>query len=138
MTRSEPNSANADPMLRVLVVDDSSFLHSILRVSLKRYADCQISYATNGLEALERIGEAEPDLILLDVNMPVMDGLEFLGYLRERGTLERVPVVIISTEGEEDDLERGLEAGATAYLRKPFKEPELHDLLDRVLSARGR
>ena len=133
MTRSEPNSASADTMLRVLVVDDSSFLHSILRVSLKRYADCQIAYAKNGLEALEQIAEAEPDLILLDVNMPVMDGLEFLGHLKERGVAERVPIVIISTEGEEADLERGIEAGATAYLPKPFKERELHDLLDRVL-----
>lgn len=125
-------------MLRVLVVDDSSFLHSILRVSLRRYCDCDIAYANNGAEALEQLDQAEPNLILLDINMPVMSGLELLAHLRERGVLERVPVIIVSTEGEEHDVERGLEAGATAYLRKPFKEPELHELLDRVVGARGQ
>lgn len=120
-------------MLRILVVDDSSFLHSILRISLRRYCDCQIGYAKHGAEALETLREAEPDLILLDVNMPVMSGLEFLAHLKEGGVLDRVPVIIVSTEGEEEDVIRGLEAGATAYLRKPFKEVELHRLLDRVV-----
>ncbi len=119
-------------MLSFLVVDDSSFLHSILKVSLRRYCDCQITYANNGAEALEALREREPDLILLDVNMPVMSGLEFLSHVGE-SALERVPVIIVSTEGEEEDVVRGLEAGATAYLRKPFKEAELHDLLDRVV-----
>jgi two-component system, chemotaxis family, chemotaxis protein CheY len=120
-------------MLRILVVDDSSFLHSILRISLRRYCECQIAYAKHGADALGKLKDDEPDLILLDVNMPVMSGLEFLAHLKEGGVLKRVPVIIVSTEGEEEDVVRGLEAGATAYLRKPFKEAELHDLLDRVM-----
>lgn len=121
-------------ILRILVVDDSSFLHSIFRVSLRRLYDCEISYAKNGLEALSSIEEkGEPDLILLDVNMPVMDGLELLGELRGLGVIERVPVIIISTEGEEADVLRGLEAGARGYLRKPFTQAELHDIISRVM-----
>ncbi len=121
--------------VRILVVDDSPFLHSLLRVSLRRYCDCEIAHAKNGLEALSEVEIAEPDLIFLDINMPVMDGLEALDRLRERGVAPRIPVVIISTEGSSEDVERGFAAGAAAYLRKPFQEPELHALLERILGA---
>ena len=88
----------------------------------------------NGQEALDAIGQhGEPDLVFLDVNMPVMDGLEFLATSVGAGLAERVPVVIVSTEGRDEDVQRGLDAGAREYLRKPFQVPALLATVRRLL-----
>jgi two-component system, chemotaxis family, chemotaxis protein CheY len=120
-------------MKKLLVVDDSILIHTLCRQLLGQARDVSLSFAKNGEEALKVIAAEEPSLILLDVNMPVMDGLECLRQLGERGVSARVPVVIISTEGEEDDVRRGLDGGARAYLRKPFKFHELRALVDQML-----
>lgn len=121
-------------MRRILVVDDSPLLQSMFKLTLRSLPDCEVTFAKHGLEALDQIAQnGEPQLILLDINMPVMDGLEFMHELERTGVKDRVPVVIISTEGKEEDVLRGLEAGAKAYLRKPFAPHELRDLLERVM-----
>src|SRR5690348_3297880 len=98
----------------------------MLRSFLARVDGLSISFAQNGKEALDHIErEGDPNLILLDVNMPVMNGLEFLAELATRRGRGRIPVIIVSTEGKEHDILRGLEAGARAYLRKPFTAEEL-------------
>lgn len=123
-------------MYRILVVDDSALLHSMFELTLAQLPDCHLSFAKNGMEALEKLSsEGEPDLILLDINMPVMDGLEFMTKLRSIGALPRVSVVIVSTEDREADVLRGLEAGAKAYLRKPFTPTDLHRIVTQVLVA---
>lgn len=122
-------------MLRILVVEDSSVVQAIVKAALRRYEHTAV-YAGNGVEALEAIArDGEPDLILVDVNMPRMNGLELLGQLGATGTVPRVPAIIVSTEGEEDDVRRGLEAGARAYLRKPFRGEQLCAVIDSVLAA---
>jgi two-component system, chemotaxis family, chemotaxis protein CheY len=122
-------------MQRILVVEDSSLVVSIIRLALRRYHPCQVTCTTNGVEALDAISrEGEPDLVLLDVNMPRMNGLELLQELRALGAVPRVPVIIVSTEGEEADVQRGLEAGARAYLRKPFRGEQLCALIDDVMA----
>jgi two-component system chemotaxis response regulator CheY len=121
-------------MRQILVVDDSEIMHSFMRLLLTRMKDYKVRFLKNGQEALEAIGaHGEPSLILLDINMPVMNGLEFLGRLSELGLVKRVPVILVSTEGRDEDILRGLEAGAKAYLRKPFKPNELHDVIEKVL-----
>ena len=121
-------------MKRVLVVDDSSMIRALFRHSLAGAKDIRVREARNGQEALDAISaDGEPDLIFLDVNMPVMDGLEFLATSAGAGLVERVPVVIVSTEGREEDVQRGLDAGARAYLRKPFKPAELVPLVEKLL-----
>jgi two-component system chemotaxis response regulator CheY len=120
-------------MARILIVDDSSVMHAYHRQVLSALPDCRLSFARHGKEALAKLEvEGRPDVIVLDINMPVMDGLEFLARLRAL-PLERVPVIIVSTEGREDDLRRGLEAGGDGYVRKPFKPKELQDLVRRFL-----
>src|SRR5439155_6667034 len=105
-------------MRQILVVDDSEVMHSFMRLLLNRRKDYQVRFLKNGREALDTITSyGEPSLILLDINMPVMSGLELLGQLTELGLTPRVPVILISTEGKEEDVLRGLEAGAKAYLR---------------------
>src|SRR5437870_8496675 len=118
---------------KVLVVDDSELVHKMHTVVLQKYRGCEILHAYNGVEALQLL-HANPDveLILLDINMPVMDGLSFLTARRESGVFQSVPVIVISTEGSEDDARRGIAAGADAYLTKPFRPAELHGLIDGV------
>ena len=121
-------------MRQILVVDDSEVMHSFMRLLLTKKKDCQVRFLKNGQEALDTIQSVgEPSLILLDINMPVMNGLELLAHLTELGLTSRVPVILVSTEGRDEDVLRGLESGAKAYLRKPFRPQELHQMIDRVL-----
>jgi two-component system chemotaxis response regulator CheY len=125
-------------MKRILVVDDSSMIRALFRHSLANAKEYRIREARNGQEALDAIAaDGEPDIIFLDVNMPVMDGLEFLATSAGAGLVERVPVVIVSTEGREEDVQRGLDAGARAYLRKPFQPAELMPLVEQLTGEAG-
>ncbi len=121
-------------MRRVLIVDDSNILRHLIKVFLSTSKDLEVAAVNNGKEGLDHIVEhGPPALVLLDVNMPVMNGIEFLGELARLGLKDKVSVVIISTEGKEDDVLRGLQAGAKAYLRKPFTQKELQQIIERVI-----
>lgn len=122
----------------VLVVDDSSLLHRMYGMFLRSYRthELDVHFAMNGREALTKLAQlTETRLILLDINMPVMSGLEFLEHRNRESVFRHIPVVIVSTEGSEADIERGLRSGAKAYLVKPFKPEELRAVLDRVFGA---
>jgi len=115
---------------KILVVDDSKLIHKMFEVLLRQFS---LAHAYDGLEALENLGRyAEIDLILLDINMPRMSGLEFLNQVKADPSFKSIPVVIISTEGKEEDTIRGLEAGATAYIKKPFGNQELLEVIQRI------
>ncbi len=123
-------------MKRILIVDDSSMILALFRQALSGLAGCHLHTVRNGQEALDAIRvHGEPDLVFLDVNMPVMDGLEFLATSVGAGLADRVPVVIVSTEGRDEDVQRGLDAGARAYLRKPFQIPALLALARQLLGS---
>ncbi|HJX29228.1 MAG TPA: response regulator [Thermoanaerobaculia bacterium] len=112
---------------KVLVVDDSKLMHKMYEVMLRQYP---LVYASDGRQALDRLQEhADIDLVLLDINMPNMNGLEFLAQIRSNGTHKELPVIIISTEGRDEDTQRGLEAGASAYIKKPFHS---EDILEKI------
>ena len=108
---------------RILAVDDSKLMLRMYEVMLRTFP---VVFASDGLEALSKLDEhAEIDLVLLDVNMPNMTGLEVLERLRGSGALDRLAVIIVSTEGHDGQIQRGLEAGATAYITKPFDSDKL-------------
>jgi two-component system chemotaxis response regulator CheY len=108
---------------KVLVVDDSKLLHRMFDMMLRQFP---LVHAYDGREALERLAEhGDVDLILLDMNMPRMNGLEFLAAVKAQPLTAHIPVVIVTTEGKEEDTERGLKAGASAYVKKPFRNEEL-------------
>src|SRR5689334_15283051 len=110
---------------KILVVDDSPLLHQMYRLVLNRY-QCTLLDAANGKEAFELLAaHADVDLILLDINMPVMNGVQFLEKASAAGLLDKYPVIVISTEGKEDDTLRALRLGARAYLKKPFQSRDL-------------
>jgi two-component system chemotaxis response regulator CheY len=115
---------------KILVADDSKLMHKMYEVMLRQYA---LVFAADGRQALDRLNEhPDIDLVLLDVNMPNMNGLEFLAQLRSDGTRAELPVIIISTEGREEDTIRGMEAGATAYIKKPFHTEEILAVIARL------
>jgi two-component system, chemotaxis family, chemotaxis protein CheY len=122
--------------LRVLIVDDSSVMRKIVERAL-RSAGLELSEvleATNGAEGLIAAEKGGLDLILSDINMPVMDGLEFLRNLRTIAVAKGVPVVMISTEGSEAHVVEALSLGARGYLRKPFTSEQLKE---RVMPLLG-
>jgi two-component system chemotaxis response regulator CheY len=121
---------------KILIVDDSSFMHSMYDIVLKKTGGCQVLHALNGAEGLNLLGQ-HPDcsLIILDINMPEMNGLEFIGHYRTSGLPRLAPIIIVSTEGKEEDTRRGLEAGAVAYLKKPFQPADLQALVRGVMAG---
>lgn len=122
--------------IRVLIVDDSSVMRKIVERSLQR-ADMnlvQVLEAGNGMEAIAALNGNKVDLILCDINMPVMDGLEFVKQLPSVENARGVPVVMITTEGSEDHVVQALSAGARGYIRKPFTPDQVKDHVLPLLS----
>lgn len=119
---------------KVLVVDDSNLILRMYRLVLQRYG-CEIVDAMNGAEALEVLSrENGVDLILLDINMPVMNGLDFLRKVQSESLYRHIPIIIVSTEGKEEDTLRGISMGARGYVKKPFKPSDLHILIERIFA----
>ncbi|NVO00508.1 MAG: response regulator [Geobacteraceae bacterium] len=117
---------------KVLVVDDSALIHQMYRLVMNRYS-CSIVDAMNGQEALDLLAaQKDVDLILLDINMPVMNGLQFMEKAAPLGIVSSVPIIIISTEGKEEDTIRGLKLGARGYMKKPFHPSALHELIEKI------
>ncbi|MBJ6752412.1 response regulator [Geomonas sp. Red421] len=122
---------------KVLVVDDSEMIHKMYRLVLNRY-NCEILDAMDGQQALDMLETHQGiQLILLDINMPVMNGVQFLEKAGALGYPQRIPVVIISTEGKEGDTIRGLQLGAKGYVKKPFNPTLLHELIEKLLLPSG-
>jgi two-component system, chemotaxis family, chemotaxis protein CheY len=117
---------------KVLVVDDSALIHQMYKMVLMRYR-CQIVDAINGQDGLDKLAK-HPDvnLILLDINMPVMNGIEFIKKVKAAGKFEHIPIVMVSTEGKEEDTLRGLALGAKGYVKKPFQPSDLHTLIEKI------
>ena len=121
--------------IRALIVDDSSVMRKIVERSLRQagidlVAVCE---ASNGAEALEVLSENSVDLILCDINMPVMDGIEFVRRVQSLDQAKEVPVVMITTEGSESHVVQALSAGARGYIRKPFTPDQVKEHVLPVL-----
>ena len=113
--------------LRTLIVDDYSVMRKIVARALQQggLALGQILEAGNGAEALEILRREKVDLVLSDINMPVMDGLEFVRQLRSVENALGVPVVMITTEGSESHVMEAISCGARGYIRKPFTPAQM-------------
>lgn len=118
-------------MTSCLVVDDSQVVRSVARRIL-RDLDITVTEAENGQQALESCRASLPDLILLDWNMPVMDGIVFLRHLRGEYGSGRPIVVFCTTENHVDNVREALEAGANEYIMKPFDESIVRSKLEQV------
>ena len=107
-------------MQKILIVDDSATIRKMVRASLRDLDGVEFVEAGNGLEAIEQLALGPLSLIVLDLNMPDMHGVDVLKFLRRHQSSRDVPVVVLTTRGDEASREAALAAGATQYLTKPF------------------
>lgn len=122
-------------MQRILIVEDSETMRSLLASSLEELdVPVKVSEAASGFEALRVLPREQFDLVVTDINMPDINGLELLSFLRRDARFQSIPVVIVSTESSERDRDKGLELGADAYLVKPFEPDSLRQVVVDLLS----
>ncbi len=118
---------------KVLIVEDSTLQAKMYRTVFAGYPGCKMIYALNGLEAIDQLAlETGIDLIILDINMPKMNGLAFLKAMPENGH-DDIPVIVISTEGKDNDIRQALELGAKAYIKKPWKPEQVREIIEQVV-----
>jgi two-component system, chemotaxis family, chemotaxis protein CheY len=125
--------------ITALVVDDSSVMRKIVERSLKQAGITltKVFEAGNGAEALSVLAENRVELILCDINMPVMDGLEFVKQLAGVPNAKDVPVIMITTEGSEAHVVQALSSGARGYIRKPFTPEQVKEQVIPVLAGKS-
>jgi len=123
-------------MKNVLIVEDSKSIRSMMRVSLEEADDYFFVEASNGFEALKALPTRKFDLIITDINMPDINGLELIGYVKSNPTYRNIPLIIVSTEKSEEDKKRGLALGAIGYVVKPFTKEELREMV--VIALKGK
>ncbi|MET0388998.1 MAG: response regulator [Polyangiales bacterium] len=119
-------------MQRVLIIDDSSATRAYVRAALEELADMQVSEAASGFDALRILPRERFDLLLVDINMPNINGLELISFIRRSETHRDTPLLIISTEASERDRARAMTLGANGYLAKPFTAEALADAVRGV------
>jgi len=123
-------------MEKVLIVDDNRASRDLIRAILKPVR-CDIIEASHGQQALDLIQQERPDLVLLDVDMPGMDGITVVRRIRENQSLAGLPVVAVTACAMEGDREKGMAAGFTAYLTKPVRVALLRQQVQQLLGARS-
>ncbi|MCG8684442.1 MAG: response regulator [Desulfobacterales bacterium] len=119
----------------ILIVDDSLPMRGVLKKTLKAagYGASEFLEAENGEIALDVLSQANVDIVITDFNMPVMNGLEMLRVMQSRQGLEKIPVIVISTEGSIEKVTQIINQGAAGYIKKPFSPEQLRDLLVELL-----
>ncbi|GAB4263963.1 MAG: response regulator [Candidatus Promineifilaceae bacterium] len=122
-------------MKTILVVDDSSTIRRMVIATLQSIPDVKFEEAGNGLEAIERLAVTSVHLMLLDLNMPDMHGMELLQFLRSHPAYEPLPVIILTTRGDDTSRATALSAGATRYMTKPFNPAELINVVKELLQG---
>ncbi len=112
-------------MPTILVVEDSPTMRQLISFAMKRIPGSKVIEASDGVDALKKLSSEKIDMMLVDINMPVMNGLKLLSLVRENNSYKNTPVIVITTEGAEEDKKRAIALGASAYLTKPIQTQEL-------------
>ncbi len=120
----------------VLVVDDSATMRRMVKISLRELKGVAFEEASNGLEAIERLALVPIDLMILDLNMPDMHGVEVLKFLRNHENFQTIPVIILTTRGDEESRNATFEAGASCYFTKPFEPSVLAKHAQELLALK--
>jgi len=121
---------------RILIVEDSPTMRSLLTSSLEELEGAvKIVEVASGFEALRHLPRERFDLIVTDINMPDINGLELVSFVKSNAAYRDIPLVIVSTEGSERDRDKGIGLGADAYLVKPFEPEALRDIARRLLEG---
>jgi two-component system chemotaxis response regulator CheY len=123
MERAPEQVGSAEGAMEILVVDDSKVMREMIVACLRGLGSARFSHAASGLEAIERLSLARYDLVFLDLNMPDIGGFEVVEFVRAQDELKQLPIIVVTTRGDEGSRARALSAGATRFMTKPF-DPE--------------
>src|SRR5579862_6205287 len=108
-----------------LVVEDSPMMRQLIVLALSRLKSVHVTEADDGVDGLRKLATGKFDIILTDINMPIMDGLKLVKRVRSDPTHKDVPIIVVTTEGSDEDKERALQLGANAYITKPIQAPQV-------------
>ncbi len=108
-----------------LIVEDSPMMRQLLVFALARVKNLRVTEADDGVDGLRKLASARYDIIITDINMPIMDGLKLVKRVRSDPAHKETPIVVITTEGSSEDRQRALDLGANAYITKPIQAPQV-------------
>ncbi len=120
-----------------LVVEDSPMMRQLLVFALSRVKNLKVTEADDGVDGLRKLAASKFDLILTDINMPIMDGLKLVKRVRSDPMHKDTPIIIITTEGSTEDRSRALQLGANAYITKPIQAPQVLAKVKELLKIEG-
>jgi len=123
-------------MAKILVVDDSKVMREMIIACLRSVANLEFAQAASGLEAIERLSLSIYDLVFLDLNMPDIGGFEVVEFVRAQDTLNKLPIIVVTTRGEEATRTRALEIGASRFMTKPFEPVQVITAVRDLLGDR--
>ena len=126
------------PEYNFLVVEDSPTMRQLISFALKRIPGSKIVEANDGIDALKKLSTQKFDIILTDINMPIMDGLKLVSMVRNDPVHKAIPIIIITTEGADEDRQRGLALGANAYIAKPIQSSHLIKTINDLVPGAGQ
>jgi two-component system chemotaxis response regulator CheY len=121
------------PEYKILIIEDSPTMRQLIAFALKRLHGVRIVEAHDGVDGLKKLSADKFDLILTDINMPVMDGLKLVSLVRSDANYRTTPIVVITTEGAQEDRDRALSLGANDYITKPIQANKILDLARSLL-----
>jgi len=124
------------PEINFLVVEDSPTMRQLITFALKRIPGSKVVEANDGIDALKKLSTQKFDMILTDINMPIMDGLKLVSMVRNDPVHKAIPIIIITTEGADEDRKRGLALGANAYIAKPIQTADLLSVVNEIISGK--
>lgn len=116
-----------------LVVEDSPTMRQLIVFALRRIQTLKVTEADDGVDALKKLQGNKFDILITDINMPIMDGLKLVSLVRKDETHRDIPIVIITTEGAQEDRQRALALGANAYITKPIQAPQVINTVKELL-----
>ncbi|RQW83322.1 MAG: response regulator [Geobacter sp.] len=121
------------PEYKILIIEDSPTMRQLIAFALKRLPGVRIVEASDGVDGLKKLSSDKFDLILTDINMPVMDGLKLVSLVRNDANYRTTPIVVITTEGAQEDRDRALSLGANDYITKPIQANRILELARSLL-----
>lgn len=121
-------------MKTILIVEDSATTRSLIKAVIEELGDFNIVEAPTGFDAIKLLPLQSFDLILTDINMPDINGLELINFIKGNTRYNHVPLIIVTTERSDEDRKRGIALGASAYITKPFKAAELQEIVRKTLN----
>jgi two-component system chemotaxis response regulator CheY len=119
---------------RILIVEDSPTMRQLLVFAMRRRKDVEVVEAQDGMDGLRKLSEGDFSLALVDISMPVMDGLKLIQMIRADATMQQLPIAVVTTEGAKEDRERALALGANAYLTKPVQAQRVLETVEKLLA----